>query len=90
MSQGRLSMRKIREVLRLKWTCNLLSRAIGCSCHIYHSIVREYLKRTEAAELKCLLQDVLDEKSLYDLLYLKYLGEHPLEFKKRNLTLSLL
>ena len=44
MSAKRLSMRKIREVLRLKWSLGLSHRAIGKSCGIGHTVVTEYLK----------------------------------------------
>jgi len=47
MSQERLSMRKISEVLRLKWACGLSNREIGRSCRIAHGTVSEYLVRAE-------------------------------------------
>ena len=103
MSQGRLSMRKIREVLRLKWGCNLSNRAIGRSCQISHSTVREYLERADAAELKWPLPEGLDEERLYELLYPEdnfspRQAARPLpvwekvrqELKKRHVTLRLL
>lgn len=103
MSQGRLSMRKIREVLRLKWSCNLSNRAIGRSCHISHSTVREYLKRAEAAGLKWPLPEGFDEERLYELLYpedkfspRQAAAELPVwekvrqELKKRHVTMRLL
>ena len=52
MAQERLTMRKIREVLRLKWECGLSNRAIARSCSISHSTVGEYLRRAEAAGLR--------------------------------------
>ena len=39
MTQERLTMRKIAEVLRLKWECQLSNRAIARSCSISHSTV---------------------------------------------------
>jgi len=45
MAQERLTMRKIAEVLRLKWECGLSNRTIGRSCSISHSTVAEYLRR---------------------------------------------
>jgi DNA-binding NarL/FixJ family response regulator len=51
MSQKRLSVRNIQEVLRLKWECGLGIRAIAHSCSISHSTVIEYVRRAEAAEL---------------------------------------
>lgn len=69
MSQERLSMRKITEVLRLKWTCGLSNRAIARSCRISHSTVSEYLVRAEQAGLTWPLPESLDEDGLYRLLF---------------------
>jgi len=71
MSQERLTMRKIREVLRLKWECNLSNRAIARSCSISHSTVGEYIRRAEEAGLSCPLPDDLDEERLFEILYPK-------------------
>jgi len=102
MSQERLSMRKISEVMRLKWACGLSNRVIGRSCQISHSTVSEYLKRAEAAGLKWPLPERLDEDSLYRLLFPERAAEGPTvrvlpdwetihkELKKRNVTLRLL
>ena len=106
MSQERLSLRKISEVLRLKWACGLSQRTIGRSCQISHSTVSEYLQRAEAAGLKWPLPDDLDEESLHRLLFPtagnKALATSPSvqvtpnwekvhqELKKRNVTLRLL
>jgi response regulator of citrate/malate metabolism len=46
MTQERLTMRKIQEVLRLKWACRLSNREIARSCSISHSTVQEYLCQT--------------------------------------------
>jgi transposase len=96
-------MRKISEVLRLKWSCNLSNRAIGRSCRVSHSTVHEYLRRAEAAGLKWPLPEGLDEERLYKLLYPEYeispkQAARPLpvweivhqELKKRRVTLRLL
>jgi len=69
MSQERLSMRKITEVLRLKWTCGLSNRAIARSCRISHSTVNEYLVRAEQAGLSWPLPESLNEEGLYRLLF---------------------
>ena len=42
-------MRKIKEVLRLRFELNLDQQQIGRSCAIAVSTVHEYLKRAEAA-----------------------------------------
>lgn len=103
MSQERLSLRKIREVLRLKWQAGLSQRAIGRSCQISHSTVGEYLKRAEAAGLSWPLPEGLDEERLYALLFpekeqaaeraarsMPDLKQIHQELKKRNVTLRLL
>jgi len=62
-------MRKIREVLRLKWECGLTNRAIARSCSISHSTVGEYLQRAEAAGLSWPLPADLGEDTLFRLLF---------------------
>jgi transposase len=69
MAQERLSLKKIEEVLRLKWACGLSTRAAARSCHISHSTVSEYLARAEKAGLTWPLLETLDEDGLYRLLY---------------------
>ena len=41
----RLSMRKIREVLRLKFDCGLTDRQISKSVKVTRSTIAEYLRR---------------------------------------------
>jgi transposase len=62
-------MRKIREVLRLKWECGVTNRAIARSCSISHSTVGEYLQRAEAAGLSWPLPADMDEDTLFRLLF---------------------
>ncbi len=69
MTQERLTMRKIREALRLKWECGLTNRAIARSCSVSHSTVAEYLKRAEAAGLRWPLPADLDEGELFRRLF---------------------
>ena len=69
MAQERLTMRKIREVLRLKWKCGLTNRAIARSCSISHSTVGEYVRRAEEAGLSWPLPADLDEDALFELLF---------------------
>src|SRR5579863_9066152 len=47
----RLSMRKIKEVLRLKFDVGLGLRAIARSCSIGLGTAHEYLQRAEAAKI---------------------------------------
>ena len=51
MPQERLSMRKIREVLRLRWEQGLSHRQIVASCRLGQGTVAEYLRRASAAGL---------------------------------------
>jgi len=69
MAQERLTMRKIREVLRLKWECGLSNRAIARSCSISHSTAGEYLRRAQEAGLSWPLPEDLDEDGLFELLF---------------------
>jgi transposase len=71
MAQERLTMRKIREVLRLKWECGLSNRAIARSCSISHGTVGEYVRRAREAGLSWPLPDDLDEGRLFKLLFPK-------------------
>lgn len=71
MAQERLTMRKIAEVLRLKWECGLSNRATARSCSISHSTVAEYLRRAQEAGLRWPLPADMGEDSLYELLFPK-------------------
>ena len=51
MPARRLSVRKVREVLRLKFELGLDNRQIARSCSIPHSSVANYLSRAKAAGL---------------------------------------
>ena len=51
MPEERLTMRKITDVLRLKWTCGLSNRAVARGCRLSHSMVSEYLVRVKQAGL---------------------------------------
>ena len=64
MPARRLSMRKIREVLRLKFELGLENRQIARSCRIPHSSVANYLRRAQAAGLSWPLAEDLDDGAL--------------------------
>jgi hypothetical protein len=51
MPGKRLSMRKIKEVLRLKYDGRLSHQAIAASCGIGRTSVRKYLRRARQAGL---------------------------------------
>ena len=69
MSQERLTVRKIREVLRLKHEVGLSHRAIARACRVSNSTVGEYVKRAEQAELVWPLPEELGEAELYRKLF---------------------
>lgn len=69
MPAARLTMRKIKEVLRLKWACGLSNRRIARSCGIARPTVSEYLRRARAAGLSWPLPDEIDENTLEQLLF---------------------
>jgi transposase len=69
MAKRRISMRKIKEVLRLKWEQNLTNRQIAKSCSISHSTAREYLLRAKQAGLSWPLCPDFDDAALENLLF---------------------
>ena len=69
MPKERLTVRKIREILRLRWECQLSERIVAWSCRISHSTVGDYVKRAETAGLKWPLSEDLSENQLYELLF---------------------
>jgi len=102
MAGRRLSMRKINEVLRLKWHHGHSNKQIARSCKIARSTVRDYLHRAERAGLTWPLDTGLDEITLEALLFpikpaispsqrsmppLEYLHR---ELRRKGVTLQLL
>src|SRR5947209_14727594 len=65
----RKSMRKIKEVLRLRNELKLDQRQIARSCSISVSTVHEYLKRAEAANLHWPLPEGCDDARLETMLF---------------------
>ena len=64
MPAERLTMRKIREVFRQKFDCDISNRQIAISCNIARSTVGEYLFRFQQAALSLPLpQDIDDNQS---------------------------
>ena len=64
MAQERLSMRKINEVLRLKYDCGLSHRQIAASCQMAQSTVTLYLQRAKSAGLTWPLAEDLTEEAI--------------------------
>ena len=97
-----LSMRKVREILRLGLKCGMGYRRIGRSCSTSHSTVSEYLKRVKTRsltydeienmddlQLERLLKNDLPEKSSQSREQPDWKMVHQ-ELKKKGVTLQLL
>lgn len=102
MTQERLTVRKIREILRLKEEAGLSNRAIARACKISNSTVGEYLRRAKAADMHWPLPERLNEDELFRKLFpeddkpveagrpLPDWEEIRQEMKKKGVTLKLL
>ena len=69
MANRRLSMRKIKEVLRLSKEIGLSERQIAKSCGISRSTVKDYLSRVQRVGLSWPLPPDLDDAQLENLLF---------------------
>jgi len=101
MSQVSISMRKIEEILRLKYEVGLPHRAIATSCGVSASTVSEYVTHAKAAGLSWPLPEGMSEEQLEEQLFprkvlagrqipqpdWKYVNK---ELKRKSVTLSLL
>jgi len=102
MAKERLSMRKIKEVLRLRFEHQQSARQIAKSCGIARSTVKEYLDRAQKAAIPWPLPPEWDDATLENRLFppipqippekrqmppMEYLHQ---ERKKKGVTLQLL
>jgi transposase len=62
-------MRKIKEILRLKWELGLSARQVGASLNISHSTVGEYLKRVQQAGLDWEQAKAMSEAAIEKMLF---------------------
>ena len=69
MANRRLSMRKINEVLRLKWEKGFSARQIAQSCDIAQSTVKDYLDRAQLQGLTWPVPDDLDDAAVEYILF---------------------
>ena len=69
MPQERLSMRKISEILRLKYGQKLSTRQIAKSCGVGKSTVSSYLSRAERAGIAWPLPEGMTEEKVHALLF---------------------
>ena len=101
MPKPRLSVHKIKEILRLRYACHLSERKIAQSCNIARSTVADYLRRAMEAGLSWPLPEELDQEALGELLFPpgeRSVARHPLpdwqqvhqELKRKGVTLQLL
>ncbi len=101
MARERLSMRKVREILRLKFDRKLSDRKISKSCSVSRSTVADYLERFKASGLSWPLSETINDSELDARLFTKPKGTgcnrsmpameylHG-ELKKKGVTLQLL
>ena len=101
MTQERLTVKKIKEIMRLKYEAKLSNRVIAGACKVSNSTVGEYLKRAEAAGIRWPLGEI-GEEELYRKLFPEKVTvserKYPLpdweavqkEKKKKGVTLQLL
>lgn len=101
MPRRRLSMRKIREILRLKFECGLSDRKIAKSCRVSRRSVAEYVRKARAAGLSWSLVMGMDDAAIERILFPdggKVKAERPIpdwsyihsELKRKGVTLTLL
>ncbi len=69
MPGERMSMRKIREVLRLRLGHGLPQRAVAQSLRLSQGAVSQYLKRAQRAGVEWPLPDGIDDAQLEALLF---------------------
>ena len=69
MTQKGLSMRKIEEILRLKYEAGLSHRAIAQSCSVSPSTVSEYVTHAKAAGVCWPLPEGVSAEELDELLF---------------------
>jgi len=103
MPTERISMRNIREILRLHFELGLKKRQIGRSCSLSHSTVGKYLQKANAAGLSWPLPKDLDDRTLEEVLNAPEASRKPLhprplpamdeihrELRKKGVTMQLL
>lgn len=103
MAQKRLSMRKIAEILRLKYEVKLSHRQIGQSCGVSASTVSECVTHAKAAGISWPLPEGINDEALEARLYPKQAGgsrrreiappdwpQVHQELRRKGVTLSLL
>src|SRR5262245_2358188 len=102
MAAARISVRKLKEVIRLDGECGLSQRQIAESCQVAPSTVSEYLRRARLAGLTWPQVAALDERVVMERLFpprparteaarpLPDWAEVQQELKRKSMTLFLL
>lgn len=103
MSRRRMDMRKVKEVLRLKFEKHLPNRQIARACNVSHSTVADYVERARASGISWPIDENWDDQKLSRCLFPQDKAPaeskgrpHPnwsdihLELKKKGVTLQLL
>jgi hypothetical protein len=83
MPAERLSMRQIRDVLRLSFAAKLPQRAVARSLGLSQGAVSGYLSRARAAGIRWPLPEDLDDAQLEALLFRHRLGRPPISARCR-------
>ena len=69
MATRRISVRKIREILKLKWHDGLSNRQVATSCNISPSTVSDLVQRAAHAGLSWPSVQKMTDRALEELLY---------------------
>ena len=69
MARGKLSMRYIKEILRLKYEAKLSQRDIAHSVRVSVGSVNQYLTRAAQADIGWPLPEEMDQKALVRALF---------------------
>jgi DNA-binding transcriptional ArsR family regulator len=59
-----LSMRKIREIIRLSMACGLCNREVSRSCNVSHTVVNRHIGRVKATGLSYARIEGMDDGEL--------------------------
>ena len=76
-------MRRVREILRLKWELGLSARQVARSCGLTHPTVLNYVRRAEACGLSWPLPASLGDETLERRLFplIPFESCHPFQAK---------
>src|SRR5207253_11300046 len=93
MAKPRLSMRKIKEVLRISYQCGLSARQVALSANVSRSTVKDYLVRAERTGISWPAAEDLTEQQIdakVELLILDDLFLAPLNDAERKDLLEII